>query len=76
MNQVDNAVLALLILIVAVLVLLQLVKVLSRLGSFLDELRYINMELGRCSAQMRSRWRRRRRRLWCSFLIPFYRRRT
>lgn len=35
-----------------------------RISRFCDELRYINMELQRCSIRERALWRRRRRRVW------------
>lgn len=35
-----------------------------RISWFCEELRYINMELQRCSARQRPMWRRQRRRLW------------
>lgn len=44
-----------------------------RISRFCSELSYVNMELRRCEASMRRAWRRRRRRLWLEFLIPFYR---
>ena len=35
-----------------------------RISQFCDKLRYINIELQRCSVRERALWRRRRRRLW------------
>jgi len=74
MNQIENAILGFGIAVAVILVLMYVIRLLARLGSFLENLRYINMELGRCSVRMREKWRRRKRRLWCSLLIPFYRR--
>lgn len=72
MNPTNNIVVAVVLLAVLLFALLLLIKILIRLNSFQEELRYINMELGRCSAHMRPKWRKRRCRLWCSLLIPFY----
>lgn len=72
MDSTNKIVIAVLLVVALLFALLLLIKILIRLNSFQEELRYINMELGRCSVQMRPKWRRRRRRLWCSLLIPFY----
>lgn len=72
MDPVKNAVLTLSVVIAVLAVILWLVTIVSRLNDFLGELRYINMELGRCSARMRPKWLQRRCRLWFSLLIPFY----
>ena len=42
-----------------------------RVSEFMDELRYINMEIRRVGPRERAAWRRRRRRLWLS-LLPFF----
>ena len=72
MNQIEQAVFMLAMAAIGLVVLVQIISILIRLDGFLENLRYINMELGRCSAHMRPKWLRRRRRLWCSLLIPFY----
>lgn len=73
MDQNNDILPTIVLIAIAVFVLAYVVSVAGRLGDFFDELRYINMELGRCSANMRHKWHRRRRRLWYRLLIPFYR---
>ena len=52
------------------LLLLFVISVVLRLERFLEELRYVNMEIQRASPRERKFWLRRRRRLWL-MLLPF-----
>lgn len=63
---------AAIIALVGILCLLCLVVFVVRLEKFREEMDYINMELGRCSAASRKRWKREKRRLWLwlLFFIP------
>lgn len=68
----DEMTIWLAVILAAVLLILVGCSVGIRLARFCEELRYINMELRRCSVRERAKWRRRRRRLWLQLLIPFY----
>lgn len=68
----DEMTIWLAVILAAVLLILVGCSVGIRLAHFCEELRYINMELRRCSVGERAKWRRRRRRLWLQLLIPFY----
>ena len=46
----------------------------ARISRFQQELRYLNIELGRCPAGERSKWLRYRRDLWLNLFFPFYKR--
>lgn len=69
----DEMTLALIAILSLIIVILLGCSVGIRISRFCEELRYINMELNRCSIGERVKWRRRRRRLWMHLLIPFYR---
>lgn len=69
---VDPVVIIAAIALAVFLLFLVLVSVLIKLERFLEDLRYVNMEIRRSSARERKYWRRRRRRLWLS-LLPFVR---
>ncbi len=70
----DESTLALLVILLLIIVVLLGCSLGMRISHFCEELRYVNMELDRCSIGERAKWRRRRRRrLWMRLLIPFYR---
>ncbi|MBR7122273.1 MAG: hypothetical protein IKC95_02335 [Oscillospiraceae bacterium] len=63
----------LLVIIFVLIVIIILACVVGvRISRFHYELRYLNIELGRCSNEDRSKWLRRRRNLWLNLFFPFY----
>lgn len=59
-----------LFIIVIILVLFVLISLTQFFKDFLQELKYINMEIERTDGSERRYWIRRRRKLWLS-LVPF-----
>ena len=47
------------------------IRFIVRLSNFGDNLKYINLEIGRTTGREKKHWLRRRRRLWWSLFIPF-----
>lgn len=61
--------------IITLSILLMLILIFAfflRLESFREELDYIELELQRCSEQSKKHWKKKKRQLWLSLLIPFY----
>lgn len=57
--------------IAASLLVLLLFWVVRKLRPFIEELRYINMELRRSDLREQEHWRRHRRQLWLALFDPF-----
>ncbi len=57
--------------LIVVMLVLCLILGLFRLSDFLQELRYLNIELQRARRSERRHWEKRRRRLWLSLFFPF-----
>ena len=70
--QLDGLTIFALILLVLIFGALLIGSFSVKLSRFLEERRYINMELQRCRAGQRKYWLQKRRRSWM-LLLPFYR---
>ena len=68
MNQTSTLLIILAILALPIIIVLMAI----RINGFIQELRYLNTEIGRTTGKQRKHWLRRRHRLWLS-LIPFVR---
>ena len=73
MDEVGKSLTILTTIIVGFMIAAYILHIAISIRGFAEDLRYIKMELQRCSDRMRPKWRRRRRRLWLRLLIPFYR---
>ena len=71
MPPLDNTTIILLIVIGVIFACLLFAGVIRKLSLFIEQLRYINMEIQRNSGEDRDFWIRKKRRLWRIFL-PFY----
>ena len=71
-NSIDTVLVLLTCLMVIFISLLVLVGLVCFFNDFLQELKYLNSEIGRTSGSERRYWIRKRTKLWLS-LIPFVR---
>lgn len=69
-NETDTVLYLLIGVIAAFFLIAILIGLVQFFNSFSQELRYLNIEIGRTSGTERRHWIRRKRRLWLS-LIPF-----
>ena len=60
------------VLLAAALLLILIFAFMVRLESFREEMDYIDLELQRSSADGKKYWKKKKRQLWLSLLIPFY----
>lgn len=70
MPPTDDTTKILLIIIVAIFLVLFLAWFVGKLNIFINDLRYINMEIGRNEGEDREFWIRKKKQLWKIFL-PF-----
>lgn len=73
MDEIGQSLMILATIIAGFLILAYVLHIVINIRGFVEDRRYIKMELRRCSDRMRPKWRRRQRRLWLRLLIPFYR---
>ena len=66
----DDTTKFLMFMLLSIFVLLLLASFIRKLNIFINELRYINMEIGRNEGQEQEFWKRKKKRLWRIFL-PF-----
>ena len=71
MPPMDDLTKTLLTVIIVIFACLLLAWFIRKLNTFLNELRYINMEIQRNEGEERAFWLRKKKRLWKIFL-PFY----
>ena len=57
--------------IVTVIIVLLCLLLIPWIRDFRDELKYINMEIGRTDGRERAHWEKKKKKLWLS-LIPFF----
>ena len=69
-DSIDYAALNIIVVIVLLLSYLIIVFLVWHIREFLQELKYLNMEIARTHGEERKIWIKRRRQLWLS-LIPF-----
>lgn len=73
MNQNELKIELVLIIAIALVALVILACVVCvRICNFCEQLRYLNMELERCSYKDREKWRQRRQDLWLNLFFPFH----
>lgn len=70
MNETDTGLYLLIGIIIVIFSVLLLIWLASFINEFLQELKYLNSEIGRTTGAERRHYIRKRRRLWLS-LIPF-----
>ena len=70
MPVMDETTKILLLVIAAIFVIFLFASFIKKLNTYVNELRYVNMEIGRNEGQERDYWLRKKKRLWRIFL-PF-----
>ena len=75
LDQTDDTIVWGLVAVVGIIIIGGIVaSIIKRFGSFKRQLSYINMEISRTAGEERKHWKKRRRKLWISWL-PFTKKR-